>query len=54
MWTSDIFGIDQIKKNNLKVEQYSIYDTDADFMKKPIKGERFYRFRNKVMNIDFN
>ena len=27
-------------KNNLKVEHYSTYDTDADFMTKPIKGEK--------------
>ena len=27
---------------------------DADFMTKPIQGEKFYNLRNKFMNISCN
>jgi hypothetical protein len=46
------FLSDQIAKKNLKVEYLPTEDMWADFMSKPLQGEKFRRFRRLIMGMD--
>jgi hypothetical protein len=45
------FITDQIEKKNVKVRYCPTDELMADFMTKPLQGEKFQRFKSMVMNI---
>ena len=45
------FLTDQIEKGNVKVEYCPTDDMIADFMSKPVQGEKFRKFRKQIMNL---
>ena len=46
------FLTDQIEKGNLNVIYCPTADMVADFMSKPLQGEKFIKFKNIIMGID--
>jgi hypothetical protein len=52
MW--DIFFVkDRIDKGEIKIEHCPTDDMIADFFTKPLQGQKFIKFRNKIMGADW-
>ena len=45
------FLTDQVNKGNLKIEYCPTDDMTGDFMTKPLQGEKFEKFRHKIMGF---
>ena len=45
------FLTDQIEKGNLAVKFCPTNDMIADFMSKPVQGDKFRKFRKEIMNL---
>ena len=45
------FLTDQIEKGNLAVKFCPTDDVIADFMSKPVQGDKFKKFRKEIMNL---
>jgi len=43
------FLTDQIEKGNLSIHYCNTHDMVADFMTKPLQGEKFIKFKNAIM-----
>ena len=46
------FLTDQIEKGNVEVKFCPTDEMTADYMTKPLQGEKFFKFRNEIMNLD--
>ena len=46
------FVSDQVEKGNLEIEYCPTDDMTADFMTKPLQGEKFLKFRAEVMGLN--
>ena len=46
------FVSDQVEKGNLDIEYCPTDDMTADFMTKPLQGEKFLKFRAEVMGLN--
>ena len=45
------FLTDQIEKGNLSIHYCNTNDMVADFMTKPLQGEKFIKFKKAIMGI---
>ena len=46
------FLTDQIEKGNMEVKFCPTDEMTADYMTKPLQGEKFFKFRREIMNLD--
>ena len=47
----DIFVTDQVQQGLMSIEYCPTDEMVADFMSKPLQGEKFRKFRKEIMNL---